>query len=229
MLRKTKKGFYVLEKFASIPNLLHGFSTIDFGNVSFVYDKRQEVLENRARFAQEVGVDPVRLVSVHQKHGAKILIISPGSSVNQTEEIIADGLMTDQKNVGLLIKTADCLPLLLYDPENEVIGLIHVGRQGLALQIHERALTILQKKFSTRLAKLMVGFGPAICGRCYHGKIDLAGAVSANFFKKGIKRENLFQANVCPFENHDFYSHQRSQRLGEPEARGATLYAIKGR
>lgn len=68
MLQKTKKGFYVLEKFSQIFNLLHGFSTIDFGNMSFAHGKKRKVLENRARFARAVGIDPQNLISVRQEH-----------------------------------------------------------------------------------------------------------------------------------------------------------------
>lgn len=85
------------KKFLQIPNLLYGFSTIDFGNVSSVHDKKNEVLKNRARFARAIGVDSQNLISICQEHGKKILVLDSGSSFNRTETMTADGLITNQK------------------------------------------------------------------------------------------------------------------------------------
>ncbi len=218
MLRKTKKGFYVFKKLAQIPNLLHGFSTIDFGNMSSVHGKRSEVLRNRRRFAQNVGVNPKSLFSVNQVHGKKILLVGPGTSINRT----GDGLMTKQKNLALLIKIADCLPILLFDPKKEVIALIHAGRQGVSLEIHLKAIAKMKENFDCRPREILVGLGPAICRRCYD-KIDLTGSVLADFQKAGIKKKNIEEARVCTFENKDFFSHQRSKIAGEPKGRFAAL------
>lgn len=223
VLKKAKDGFYVLEKFSQIPNVLHGFSTVDFGNMSFVYGKKSVVLKNRAKFARAVGIDPKRLISVRQEHGKKIITITPGSSIKRTEKIVADGLITNQKNVALLIKTADCLPILLFGPINKTIGLIHAGRKGISLGIHLEAISNMRDSLGCNPEELLVGIGPAICSRCYHGKIDLLSVVLKDFCRAGIKKENIEVAGVCTFENQDFYSHQRSKITGEPEGRSAAL------
>lgn len=222
MLQKTSRDFYVLEKFSKIKSLLHGFSTINFGNMSFAHGKERKVLENRALFAQAVGIDPQNLISVRQKHGKKILIVDVDTPINQSEKITADGLITNRKNVGLLIKTADCLSVLLFDPKKEVIGLIHAGHAGVTLKIHLLTIKKLRQTFGCQPGNILVGIGPAICGHCYD-KIDLTGQVMSDFQKIGIKRENIERGGVCTFENRDFYSHQRSKMTGEPEGRFATI------
>ena len=226
-MRKTRDGFYVLEKFAQIPNLLHGFSSVDFGNMSFVHGEKNRVLANRARFACSLGLDPKSIISVRQDHGNNILLVTSASSIKQTEEIVADGLITNQKNVALLIKTADCLPILLFDPQKEVIGLIHAGWKGVVSKIHLKAIANLKDNFNCQPENIIVGIGPAICSGCYRGKIDLLEAVLADYQGLGLKKENIEMAEVCTFENKDFYSHQRSKILGEPEGRFATIYEIK--
>lgn len=222
MFKKTKNGFYVLEKFARISNLFHGFSTVDFGNMSFAYGTKKEVLKNRRRFAQAVGVDPERLASVHQRHGTNILIVGPGSSIGQTEEIIADGLMTNQRNACLFIKSADCLPILLFDSQKRVIGLVHAGRKGVMKKIHLKAILKMRDNFGCQPKNLLVGIGPAICPHCYHGKIDLIDSVLVDFQKVGIQKENIEIAEVCTFESPDFYSHRRGEKT-----RFATIIALK--
>jgi len=230
MLRKTKAGFYVLERFSQINCLVHAFSTVSFGNMSIIYDKKAKVLANRARFALAVGVNPKRIISVRQKHGTKILVINSDnkdSLINQTEEITADCLLTREKNLCLFIKTADCLSILLFDPLNTVIGLLHAGRAGIKSKIHLKAIEKMRECFGSQPKKILVGIGPGICFSCYHAKIDLVSLVLKDLEKAGVKKENIETANVCTFENKDFYSHQRSLFLKEPEGRLATIYAIK--
>ena len=226
MLRKTKKGFYVLEKLSRIHGLVHGFSTVEFGNMSFVHGKKSKVLENRVRFAQAVGIDPKRLVSVNQKHGKDILIVNSGALINQSEKIIADGLMTNKKNIVLLIKTADCLPILFFDPKKEIIGLVHAGRKGVSFGVHIKAIIKMKEDFGCYPKEILIGIGPAICDCCYDG-IDLAGSVVSDFLKKGIKKENIEESNICTFENRDFYSHRRSKFKSEPEGRLAAIFSLK--
>lgn len=202
-LKRTKNGFYILEKFSRVPNVLHGFSTVEFGNM--------KVLRNRYRFAQAVGVDPKRLISTHQEQGKEIFIVGPGTSINRSEKIVADGLITNQKNLGLIIKTADCLPILLFDPKKEVIGLVHAGRKGISLSVHLETVSKIKNNFGCDPGDLLVGIGPAICPRCYD-KIDLTGLVLADFQRGGIKKENIEVANICTFENANFYSHRRGKK-----------------
>lgn len=222
MLQKTRKGFYVLKRFSKIDGFFHGFSTIDFGNMSYTHGQKKEVLQNRRRFSRAVGADPKNLVAVNQVHGKKILVVKESTSLDQTEEVSADGLITKIKNIGLLIKTADCLSILFFDPKKEVIALIHAGYAGVTLKIHLEAIKKLKQSFGCQSGNILVGIGPAICAHCY-GKIDLAGQVMSDFQGVGVKRENIEGSGVCTFENRDFYSHQRSKLTGEPEGRFASL------
>jgi YfiH family protein len=222
MLQRTQKDFYVLEKLSKIDGLLHGFSTIDFGNMSYNHGQKKEVLRNRRRFSQAVGVDPKTLVSVNQVHGKKILIVKGRAGLDQREEVDADGLITKRKKIGLLIKMADCLSLLLFNPKKETIGLIHAGWKGVSLKIHLEAIEKMKQNFGCQPANIWVGIGPAICAQCYD-KIDLVGQVMSDFQKAGLKKEKIEGAGVCTFENQDFYSHQRSKMKGGPKGRFATL------
>lgn len=205
-----------------IDGLVHGFSTIGLGDMSFVYGQREVVLQNRRRFAQAVGVNPESLFSVNQEHGKRILVVDSGTSIDQTEKITADGLITAQKNVVLFIKTADCLSILLFDPKKEVIGLIHAGHAGVNLKIHLLAIKKLRQTFGCQVKDVLVGIGPAICTHCY-GKIDLASQVLSDFRKAGINKKKIEVSGICTFEDRNFYSHQRSKMTGEPEGRFAAL------
>jgi len=225
MLEKTKAGFYVLPKLAQVPGLIHGFSTTDFGNMSYTHGSKNKVLSNQTRFSQAVGVDPETLFAINQKHGKRIVTIREDTLFDQSEKIEADAMITNQRKMAFLIKTADCLPLILVHPLKKVIGLIHAGRPGVQLGIHREVLIRIKAVFAVNPAELLVGFGPAICARCYHAKIDLVNIVQNDLVKMGVKKENIEPAGICTFENPDFYSHQKSVITGKPEKRFATLLA----
>ncbi len=225
MLQKTQSGFYVLSKLAKVPKLVHGFSPKKFGNMS---DKQgAAAARNRLQFAKAVGVDPASLASVNQKHSQRIVTIRQETPLHKIELIEADAMITNQKEIALLIKTADCLPLILVAPEKKAIGLVHAGKLGVQQGIHQEALARLKAAFGVNPAELLVGFGPAICPQCYHAKINLVKTVQIDLLKMGVKKENIQLAETCTFENPDFYSHQRSMTTGEPEARFATILAWK--
>lgn len=225
MLQKTQSGFYVLPRLAKVPKLIHGFSPKKFGNMSDQWGAA--AARHRVQFAQAMGLDPASLVSVKQKHSQRIITIRQETPWRQVELIEADAMITKQKGIALLIKTADCLPLILVAAEKKAIGLVHSGKLGIQQGIHREALARLKAVFGINPAEILVGFGPAICPRCYHAKINLVKTVQIDLLKMGVKKENIELAEICTFENLDFYSHQRSVVRAEPEARFATILGWK--
>jgi YfiH family protein len=88
-----------------------------------------------------------------------------------------DGLVTDAPGVALLLRFADCQPILLYDPENHALGLIHAGWRGVAQAIARRAVEAMQAAFGSRPEALVAGLGPAIGPCCYTVGHNVASAM----------------------------------------------------
>lgn len=79
----------------------------------------------------------------------------------------ADALITRKRGVALAMSTADCVPLLFYDPVTEAIGVAHAGWRGTARGIAAATVAALQEQFGARPADLLVGVGPSIGPCCY--------------------------------------------------------------
>ena len=115
----------------------HGFFTRRGGASSGIYaglncgpgssDQREAVALNRARVAEALGVDPARLLSLHQVHGTDVAV---AGREGWTERPRADAAVTADPAVALGVLTADCAPVLFHDPEAGVIGAAHAGWRG---------------------------------------------------------------------------------------------------
>ncbi len=125
-----------------------------------------------------------------------------------------DGLIVKKKNVGLVVKHADCLPILIAHPSG-VIAAIHAGRKGTEKRIFLKTLSLLVEKFN--LTKdLNIWFGPRICKNCY--QIDRETDLHYDLVEKNLKQlELLLKPNQydlmiypsCTFCDRRFYSYRR--------------------
>src|SRR6185437_15618671 len=88
-------------------------------------DRRDAVLENRARAAAALGADPARLIGLHQVHGADVVRVT--EPLRPGEGARADAMATVRPGIALGIITADCAPVLFADAEAGVIGAAHAG------------------------------------------------------------------------------------------------------
>jgi hypothetical protein len=88
-----------------------------------------------------------------------------------------DGLITDALATGLMLRFADCQPILLYDPEHHALGLAHAGWRGIAQGIALRAVDKMEAAFGTQPETLIAGLGPAIGPCCYTVNHDVASAM----------------------------------------------------
>lgn len=166
---------------------------------------------------------------VHQVHGEKIV---PASE----QKIEADGHYTSQVNEALLIKTADCMPIVLFDSENIKICAVHAGWRGVANKITVKALDavfkgsdikniqvfvgphIRQKNFEVEqdvLEQLVEGTKKPHLYYTQEGskfKVSLLKILEAQLFAKGILQKNLFTAPDCTFESLNFNSFRRQKQ-----------------
>ena len=76
---------------------------------------------------QKNGCSKNKLILMHQTHSNKVVEIKKN---NYKKKINADAMITKMKGVALGVVTADCVPVILYDVKNEIIGCIHAGWKG---------------------------------------------------------------------------------------------------
>jgi YfiH family protein len=149
---------------SSFSELSHGISTKQGGNSPFynnmslkVGDEEQTVKNNRNKFFSSLRIDQNMLAIPQQIHSDKILVIDKPGYYKDT-----DGLITVTTDIYLIISTADCYSVLIYDKVNKAIGNIHSGWRGTQKKIVTKAVELMKKEFSSKTEKLSVYIGPGI-------------------------------------------------------------------
>jgi YfiH family protein len=168
------------EKFSSKEKIKHAISTKAFGSM-----KTHELKIDRthlSKFCEAVGMNGP-IVCMEQVHSGTVAVIK-----NPDETLIpkTDGMVTNQKNLTLSVITADCLPILLYDHRQHVIGVAHAGYKGLLRDIIHETIAAMKKEFGTQPNDLLVGIGPGIEERCY----EVGEEVIDQFRAKGFNEAN---------------------------------------
>ncbi len=124
-------------------------------------DDPARVAENRVRAFQALGCAPETLFDVWQVHGSRVVCATAPRPVDRPYQK-ADAILTDRPGVTLFMRFADCVPVLLFDPVKNVVGLVHAGWQGTVKGIVSRAVTEMVRRYGSQAADIHAGIGPAI-------------------------------------------------------------------
>ena len=148
-------------------------------NLGFrVGDKFESVRRNYIQIAEDFHIPFNKITAAKQIHSTDIRVISEkdfGMGVSRTEEIFeADGLITNCKNVPIMVFYADCVPILMHDEVSGVIGAIHSGWRGTALKIAEKAVLLMKDRFGTKPENIKAVIGPSIGNCCFETDKEVA-------------------------------------------------------
>lgn len=110
---------------------------------------------------QRDAVLPYEVTQGHQVHGSRVAIIKR-SGMTREELEGYDAFITNLPGVAIGVRTADCVPILLYDPVNRVVAAIHAGWKGTVLHVSQSAISAMSQAFKCRPADIKAVIGPAI-------------------------------------------------------------------
>jgi YfiH family protein len=173
---------------ATIPeSFAHGFSTRAGGvsappwaslNLGGKWgDAPAAVAENRRRFLRAtVGDAP--LYVARQVHGARVVTVGAGATIEAIAALEADGLCTDRPDIALGVFVADCVPVLLADPVTGALAAVHAGWRGTIAGVVPAALRALAE-LGARPSDLRAALGPAIGACCFEVGPEVAAAFAA--------------------------------------------------
>lgn len=113
----------------------------------------------------------IPVLNANQVHGARVLSVSGSADPRAVATEPADALVSNTKRLGLAVRAADCLPVLLADPGAGVIGAAHAGRVGLAAGILPATVS---RMVQAGAEQVRAWIGPHICGQCYEVSAALA-------------------------------------------------------
>lgn len=182
--------------FAATGLVSHGFSTRLGGVSTGIYaslnlglskdDRRENVLENRRRFLQALGLDLADLVAAQQVHGTRVAVVTArdrgrGGRDSATEIPSTDALITAERGIALSAYFADCVPLFFLDPQGPAISLAHAGWKGTVAAIGQKTLARMGEEFGTEPSRCLVAIGPSIGPCCYEVDGPVLEALAAAF------------------------------------------------
>lgn len=137
------------------------WASLNFGNG--VGDERPRVWQNRDRAFAALGRDRASLFDVWQVHSPDWVVVNaPHPRLVEPPEYKADILLTDNPQVTLLMRFADCTPVLLYDPRKNAAALIHAGWMGTVKRAAGVAVKGLRAAYGSNPADLLAAIGPSI-------------------------------------------------------------------
>ena len=223
--------------FADHPVLaLTSDASVDFTPVDFdapLTQAQQSYLKARA------GIDVAQVFWRKQVHGDDVLTAASACAKGCPD---ADAFITDQKNVPIAIRTADCVPVFIYDPVKRVIALAHAGWKGTHQRIAAKTVREMQDKFGSRCYDLKVALGPCIRPCCYevgpefkayfpgntvqrNGKfsVDVAAANRGQLTEAGVLEANIFDGGECTSCGPNYFSFRRD---GEKAGRMISLMML---
>ena len=130
-------------------------------------DKKINVINNLKIVSKKIGTKKNKLTLLIQVHSNKIYFLNKIPK----KKLIGDGLLTNSKNMAIAILTADCAPILFYDPKKNIIGAAHAGWKGAYKKIAIKMINYFKKKGSN-LNDLYAIIGPCISQNNYEIKED---------------------------------------------------------
>ncbi|GAP10901.1 uncharacterized protein, YfiH family [Bellilinea caldifistulae] len=148
-----------------------------------VGDSRENVIENRRRIFEALGIEVTSIFDVWQIHSDMVLYSDKPRPLDHPHEK-ADAIVTNNPSVTLLMRFADCVPILLFDPVHRAIGLIHAGWKGTVQKITSKTVQFMQESFQSKPADILAGIGPSIGVDHYIIKEDVAREVAETFGNK---------------------------------------------
>ena len=182
-------------------NISHGFFNSLGGYSKGIYkslncgigsrDKKTHINANLKKVCNQVGCSKKNLVLLNQIHSNKIHIINKLPK----KKLLGDCCITNKKKIALGILTADCAPVFIYDPENNVISAIHAGWKGSYKQIITKTLNNF-KNNGSKIKNLIAVIGPCIAKKSYEVQSDfLMKFINQNKYKKkffNINKKKIF-------------------------------------
>jgi polyphenol oxidase len=167
----------------------------------FSGDNPANVNKNKEILCKQFGIDAEKLIIPYQTHGTKILEIDDSffqlSQYEKTQSLNGiDALFTHLKNVCIAVTTADCVPLLFFDPQKQVIAVAHAGWRGTCSKIAEKTVQRLIDKFDCNPADILAVVGPSISSKVY----EVGKEVVDSFENAGFEI-----SRIVTIRNHSFY------------------------
>ncbi|HEY5836945.1 peptidoglycan editing factor PgeF [Streptomyces sp.] len=213
-----------------------GVSAVPYDSLNLggaVGDDPAAVRANRALAAGALGRDPGRVVWMNQVHGRDVAVV--GEPWGSGPVPAVDATVTTRADLTLAVLTADCVPVLLADPQARVVGAAHAGRPGLVAGVVPATVEMMIT-LGADPGRLIALLGPSVCGKCYEvpavlrdevaavvpqayaetswgtPAVDVSAGVRAQLARRGVRVHEA--PTVCTLESPEHFSYRRESVTG---------------
>jgi YfiH family protein len=191
--------------------------------------------------AAAFGINSCRVVTVDQVHGENI-VKADALNYRNVRTVHADALITDVPELAVGVETADCVPVLLFDPVRPAVAAVHAGWRSTVKKIVQKAINRMSEEFGSEPSRMIAAIGPAIGPECYEvdepvmgpvreafsfwqevtaprgidrWSLDLVKANRLELLQIGLLDKNIHSAGMCTACRKDlFYSFRAEGRTG---------------
>jgi len=224
----------------------------------FNEDSAENILENRRRFLK-LFPGQWALAGCWQVHGFDIRVVKNKIEAKPAEDsrgdtVYCDAIVSNARGVLAGVKTADCVPILIGDPQTGAFAAVHAGWRGTVAEVATKALSRMTSEYHTQPSDVVIAIGPAAGGCCYevgsevidafgarftnfnelfnptrpdHACVDLLKANRAQLTAAGVTGERIYSAPLCTMCRTDlFFSYRREKSL---HGRVGRLMSVIGR
>lgn len=154
------------------------FASLNLGGT--VGDHPGNVYRNREMAFCALQLDYSQMYDVWQVHSSEVVCAAAPRDPN-TPHRRADAILTNTPGLALMMRFADCVPILLYDPVKKVIGLVHAGWEGTAKKIIINAVQMMKQAYQVEPGDLVAAIGPSIGAHHYEVGKEVVDKISAAF------------------------------------------------
>lgn len=238
---------YLKSNYLSENEVVHGFTSAQGGvsrgricgfNLGFrVKDDENAVRENYRLLAEDLGIYLDRTVLAKQTHTKNIRIVTEADAgkgiVRDSDIEDTDGLVCNIPNMALVVFSADCIPILMYDRKSRAVAAVHSGWRGTVQRIGSAAVEAMEENFGSRPSDIIAAIGPGIGPCCFEFGEDAqnyfdrkyltereGGKFLVNIWEmnrdilieSGLQTQNIDLSGVCTVCNSDKYYSYRTHK-----------------
>ncbi len=205
-----------------------GVTGREINHTDYALPGKEVRASDKALISRVTGLESKNIVMLDQVHGDRIIEMTdlPDRDLPSAGE--ADGFITNTKGLALVIRTADCVPVFIYDSRNQVVGAVHSGWKGTNLNITGRCIELMKNKYGSQGEDLKIFILPSIGPDMYEvnedvarffpgeridrdGKIfvDLWANIEKSCRAEGVPQAGIYNPRICSRTSHDdFFSHR---------------------
>lgn len=230
-----------------------GASSQPFASLNIRYhigDCQQKIISNRQLIAKSFRIQPQQLYSANQSHSPNIKIITANdlkeASLQTDDYNDIDALITQVPGVYLLIQTADCQAIILFDPQTKTIANIHCGWRGNCQNIVGQTVAKMTQEYAVKPQNIIAGIGPSLGPQSSefinrvsefpeqlhqfflpNNHVDLWEITRYQLLESGLDEDNIHCAKIDTYSNHqEFFSYRWAQKKSQPTGRFATVIGL---